>query len=195
MLLLSVVWVVLHDYLLCVTWHRVVYYMVAGYRVHGPLLWGLSVGIMDCSIHWMAVESRESLLLLRFLQLMCLFAFCICFFCWNIAAFTFSQLMCIFPAKKRTLCLVSKSSWHFAEQCANPLFFIQRSQWTISSRSSYIPLQGISGPAQLQGQTVATMFVIYNTHTDNFRSYGSRKKACRFCRDKKFHFRKGTPMT
>ena len=57
---------VLHDYLLCVTWHRVVYYMVAGYRVHGPLLWGLSVGIMDCSIHWMAVESRESLLLLRF---------------------------------------------------------------------------------------------------------------------------------
>ena len=57
---------VLHDYLLCVTWHRVVYYMVAGYRVHGPLLWGLSVGIMDCSIHWMAVESRESLLLLHF---------------------------------------------------------------------------------------------------------------------------------
>ena len=57
--------------------------MVAGYKVHGPLLWGLSVGIMDCSIHWMAVESRESLLLLRFLQLMCLFAFCICFFCWK----------------------------------------------------------------------------------------------------------------
>ena len=63
---LSVVGVELHDYLLCVTWHRVVYYMVAGYKVHGPLLWGLSVGIMDCSIHWMAVESRESLLLLHF---------------------------------------------------------------------------------------------------------------------------------
>ena len=50
----------LHDYLLCVTWHRVVYYMVAGYRVHGPLLWGLSVGIMDCSIHWMAVETATA---------------------------------------------------------------------------------------------------------------------------------------
>ena len=58
------------------------------------------------------------------------------------------------------------------------------------------PLQGISGHAQLQGQTVATMFApIYNNPSDNFRSYGSRKKACKFCRDKKIDFRKGTPMT
>ena len=122
---------VLHDYLLCVTWHRVVCYMVAGYKVHGPLLWGLSVGIMDCSIHWMAVESRESLLLLRFYNQCVFLHFAFVSFAGrerDIAASTFSQLMCIFLAKKRTLCLVSKSSWHFAEQCANPLFFIQRSQ-------------------------------------------------------------------
>ena len=122
---LSVVGVVLHDYLLCVTWHIFVCYMVAGYKVHGPLLWGLSVGIMDCSIHWMAVESRESLPLLRFLQLMCLFAFCICLFCWKGArhcCFYIFTTNVHFPAKKRALCLVSKSSWHFAEQCANPLF-------------------------------------------------------------------------
>ena len=172
--------------------------MVAGYKVHGPLLWGLSVGIMDCSIHWMAVESRESLLLLRFYNQCVFLHFAFVSFAGrerDIAASTFSQLMCIFPGKKRTLCLVSKSSWHFAEQCANPLFFIQRSQWTISSRSSYIPYKAFQAMHNFKVKLLQPCLHLYNTPGDNFGRYGSRKKACQFCRDKKFDFRKGAPMT
>ena len=173
--------------------------MVAGYKVHGPLLWGLSVGIMDCSIHWMAVESRESLLLLRFLQLMCLFAFCICLFCWKGAqhcCFYIFTTNVHFPGQEENTMFSQQIKLAFCRAvCKSSLFHPTLSMNYFFQRLIY-PLQGISGHAQLQGQTVATMFApIYNNPSDNFRSYGSRKRACKFCRDKKIDFRKGTPMT
>ena len=115
--------------------------MVAGYKVHGPLLWGLSVGIMDCSIHWMAVESRESLLLLRFLQLMCLFAFCICLFCWKGArhcCFYIFTTNVHFPGQEESTMFSQQIKLAFCRAVCKSSLFIQRSQWTISSRSSYI---------------------------------------------------------
>ena len=174
--------------------------MVAGYKVHGPLLWGLSVGIMDCSIHWMAVESRESLLLLRFLQLMCLFAFCICLFCWKGAqhcCFYIFTTNVYFPGQEENTMFSQQIKLAFCRAvCKSSLFHPTLSMNYFFQKLIYIPLQGISGHTQLQGQTVATMFAtIYNNPSDNFRSYGSRKRACKFCRDKKIDFRKGTPMT
>ena len=110
-------------------------------------------------------EQRESATS-TFLQLMCLFAFCICLFCWKGArhcCFYIFTSNVHFPRQEENTMFSQQIKLAFCRAVCKSSLFIQRSQWTISSRGSYIPYKAFQAMHNFKVKLLQPCLHLYTT--------------------------------